>query len=198
MDTTSISQTKLKRKIVKGAICVYVCMYVWAYIYIYTCARVCICICTHTYIHQGCQKNGLSILLLVFGRYSLPFPSMTSPKHSKPNSSSHPSLSYFFSEWGAIAGQLDYHAKLTNQSGGGGCREEARERALDGQDWTLVRNALMGHMDRSLESRPLTLRMILISPFTKNMKQWGVKPTFSMVQPTKLLESVAFFLFLRL
>ena len=91
-----------------------------------------------------------------------------------------------------LSGKPDYNAKITTNLGEL-CRDEARKSALDGQDWTLVRNAMIRH--RSLGSSPLTVSVILTSTFTENMKQWAVKPTLSVGPPRKLLGTWAIFSF---
>lgn len=72
------------------------------------------------------------------------------------------------------------------------------ERALNGQDWMLVRNALIGHMNRSLGSSLLTLTWSWLpcSLRTWNSEQWS--PHLQWVHLETYLASAWFYLFPRL
>lgn len=89
------------------------------------------------------------ILLRVFGGCSVPFPFMTSKMLN-----AHPLLlpnfpfsAFFFPEWGATAGKLDHYEKINREMGFQG---NGKKRALDGYNWTLMCNALMRDMGRSV------------------------------------------------
>ena len=101
-------------------------------------------------------------------------------------------FSTFFSEWEAIAGKLHYNANITSKSGEL-CRDEARERALDGQDWTLGRNNLISRKQPSHSEHDIDLHFSLR---TRRNEQWS--PHFLWVHLESYLASAPFFLFPRL